>query len=68
MERNRKKAGSYPAKKEKVASPYGGRLVFRIFLSVLLILAAIFVKQNAPDAADAGRKALSVWSVSIPTF
>lgn len=68
MERKRQKLTRQPPKKEKPPETFSGRLVFRIFLSVLLILAAIFIKQNLPEAAAAGREVLSVWTVSLPAF
>ena len=62
MERNR-------SRKQKEAPeklPYTGRLVLRIFLSVMLILVAIFIKQNSPDAVKCGREVLSEWTVAVP--
>ncbi len=68
MERNRTRSGRRTPQKEKPTGTFSGRLILRIFLSVLLILAAIFIKQNSPQMADAGRDALTAWTVSLPAF
>ncbi|MBQ7036848.1 MAG: hypothetical protein IJN74_05090 [Clostridia bacterium] len=68
MERKKVRAVRHSAKKESTSPPSGGKLVLRIFFSVLLILAAIFIKQNSPSLADMGREALSAWTVSLPSF
>lgn len=69
MERNRKRAkGRRRMRAKPVPKVSGGKFFLRVFCSVLLILAAIFIKQNAPQMAVRGRETLSVWTVSLPSF
>ena len=50
--RNRKK------KPMPKSHPYRNRFLFRSFLSLMLVLAALYIRQNAPSVAEKGREML----------
>ena len=56
MDKKRKRTGRRTPPKK--GSTYGGRLAVRVFFSVLLILAAVFMKHNAPSLAEKSRTVL----------
>ncbi len=68
MERKRTKAVKRRVPQNKAAEKrgYGGGLMLRIYGSVLLVLAVIFIKQNAPEAVRAAQYALLEWTISLP--
>lgn len=68
MERNRNRAASRQKRDKKETGSFGTKLALRVFGSILLILAAIFIKQNVPYVTALGREALSTWTVTLPAF
>lgn len=65
MEQRKRSHKQKPKTKPK-ASGYGKHFVYRLTGSILLIVAAVYIKENVPEVHRLAKEALDMWSFALP--